>query len=114
MILLSRFLSEFFLLTHSYAWNDEDVKGLRLTGREALEENDECIVDQAWHLLHNCDIIVGHNLRRFDVKKLNARFAQFGYKPPSPYKIIDTLEICKNKFAFPSNKLNDVCQSLIS
>lgn len=105
-------LSEFFLLTHSYAWNDGEVQGLRLTGREALEENDECIVDQAWHLLHNCDIIVGHNLRRFDVKKLNARFAQFGYKPPSPYKIIDTLEICKNKFAFPSNKLNDVCQYL--
>ena len=105
-------LSEFFLLTHSYVWNDGDVQGLRLTGREALEENDECIVDQAWHLLHNCDILVGHNLRRFDSKKLNARFAQYGYKAPSPYKIIDTLEICKKKFAFPSNKLNDVCQYL--
>ena len=38
-------LSEFFLLTHSYAWNDGEVQGLRLTGREALEENDECIVE---------------------------------------------------------------------
>ena len=105
-------LEESFLLTHSWAWNDGEIYGTRLTGKEALEENDEVLVEQAWHLFNNASVIVMHNGRRFDAKKLNARFVLYGFPPPSPYKIVDTLEICKAKFGFPSNKLNDVCQYL--
>jgi len=45
------------------------------------------------------------NGKQFDLKKLNARFVFHGFKPPRPYKHIDTLTIAKSKFGFTSNKL---------
>ena len=108
----AQILNEWYLLTQSWAFNDGEIQGSKLSSKEAIEQDDEVLVSQVWHLLHNADIIVGHNLRRFDIKKVNARFAYYNYPAPSPYKIIDALEICKSKFAFPSNKLNDVCEYL--
>ena len=108
----AQILNEWYLLTQSWAFNDGEIQSSKLTSQEAIDQNDESLVLQVWHLLNNADIVVGHNLRRFDIKKINARFAYYRLPPPSPYKIIDTLEICKSKFAFPSNKLNDVCAYL--
>ena len=108
----AQILNEWYLLTQSWAFNDKEIEGSKLSGAEALAQDDEPLVLQVWHLLNNADIVVGHNLRKFDIKKINARFAYYNLPNPSPYKIIDTYEICKAKFAFPSNKLNDVCSYL--
>ena len=105
-------LSESFFLTASWAFNDEEVQSVRLTSNEALNEDDEALITKLWHVLNNSTVVVGHNLRRFDIKKINSRFAYYSLPPPSPYKIIDTLEIAKARFAFPSNKLNDLCEYL--
>jgi len=108
----SQILSESFFLTSSWAFNDRKVESMRLTPNEAVNEDDEALIACLWGVLDNSNVVVGHNLRRFDIKKINARFAYYGFKPPSPYKIIDTLEIAKSRFAFPSNKLNDLCEYL--
>ena len=108
----AQILSESFFLTASWAFNEGEVEGIRLTPNEALNEDDEALVTKLWHVLNNSTVVVGHNLRRFDIKKINSRFAYYSLLPPSPYKIIDTLEIAKAKFAFPSNKLNDLCEYL--
>lgn len=108
----AQILNEWYLLTQSWCFNDNEIQGSKLSGAEALAQDDEPLVLQVWHLLNNADIVVGHNLRKFDIKKINARFAFYNLPNPSPYKIIDTYEICKSKFAFPSNKLNDVCSYL--
>lgn len=105
-------LSESFFLTASWAFNDEEVQSVRLTSNEAKNEDDEVLVAKLWHVLDNSSVVIGHNLRRFDIKKINSRFAYYDMPCPSPYKIIDTLEIAKAKFAFPSNKLNDLCEYL--
>src|SRR5690554_2502619 len=68
-------------------------------------EDDTPLMQRLWKLLDDADIIVAHNGRRFDLKKINARFAIKGFKPPSPYRIVDTLEIAKKNFAFTSNRL---------
>jgi len=59
----------------------------------------------AWNILDAYDIIIGHNLDKFDLKKLNARFLYHGFSPPSSYQTIDTMKVLKKLFALSSNKL---------
>ena len=68
-------------------------------------ENDKALLDHLWMLLDEADIVIGHNMRQFDSKTINSRFLLNGHRPPSGYKVIDTLEIAKHKFKFISNKL---------
>jgi len=59
-----------------------------------------------WDLLDEADIVVGHNIDKFDIKKLNTRFAVHGFAPPMPYKTVDTLKAARTNFKFSSNKLD--------
>lgn len=56
-------------------------------------------------LMDEADIIVGHNSKKFDIKKLNASFVIANIEPPSSYRQIDTLTLAKKYFNFTSNKL---------
>ena len=102
-------ISDWFMLTWSAKWLfEEDVFSGRLTPEEALAEDDSRITADIWKLLNEADIIIAHNARRFDVKKLNTRFLLNGLNPPMPYQIIDTLEHLKKKFSISSNRLDYV------
>lgn len=68
-------------------------------------ENDKHLVEKLWKLMDEADIIIGQNIKAFDRKKINARFLHYGMKPPSSYKMIDTLTISKKNFALSSHKL---------
>ena len=74
--------------------------------KEIQIRNDKRIVVGLWKMLDEADIIIGHNAKNFDVKKSNTRFIANGLTPPSPYQIIDTLEVSKKHFAFTSNRLD--------
>jgi DNA polymerase elongation subunit (family B) len=63
------------------------------------------IVSQIWQLLDEADIVITQNGVRFDSKKLNARFVNHGFPPPSSYRHIDTLKIARKYFGFTSLKL---------
>lgn len=67
--------------------------------------DDLAVVQALWQIMHDSDIIIGQNLRRFDVRKIRARMLMHGMQPPSPFRVIDTLEQAKNVGAFTSNKL---------
>lgn len=98
-------IQESHLLSHAWAWGDGEVTGSILTRDEMLAHDPERLVLECWSLLDNCDILVAHNGKRFDVKKVNGYFLQYGMPPPSPYRVIDTLLIAKQKFALPFNSL---------
>lgn len=74
------------------------------TARTSLRD-DSALVKELWHLLNDADIIVGHNARSFDIKKINARLLCNGFGPYSPIRVVDTLTSTKANFSFPSNKL---------
>ncbi len=67
--------------------------------------DDRILLTFIWKLLDEADIVVGQNSKKFDIKKINARFKIHGFQPPSSYKQIDTLVMAKKNFAFTSNKL---------
>lgn len=63
-------------------------------------------------LLDAADIVVHYNGNKFDTPTLNKEFVKAGLLPPSPYKQIDLLRICRQVFRFESNKLDSITQSL--
>jgi len=106
-------INEWFMLTWSAKWLFHDeVLNAKLTGKEALKQNDKRIAKSIWKLLDEADIIIGHNIKKFDLKKLNARFLLHGLGTPSSFELIDTLLHARKSFSVHSNKLDYLAQIL--
>ena len=66
----------------------------------------EGMLTQMWEAVDQADIIVGHNIQGFDVKKLNSEWRDVGMVPPSTYKIVDTLRETRKHFGDESKTLD--------
>lgn len=82
------------------------------TPQEAINRDDKRIMLSLWDVMNQADIIIGHNLVRFDKRKVNARFLYHNLTPVSSYQTIDTLTELKKHFSLSSYKLDDVCKFL--
>lgn len=80
--------------------------------RNPLSGDCQLLLAQAWRLIDWADILITHNGKAFDLKKLYAKFILNGFKPPSPVRHIDTLAIAKKHFAFTSNKMEYLSDKL--
>ena len=101
------------MLSHAWCWGEDgEVFSSILTQKEALDKDDERIVLEAWSLFDQADIIVAHNGKRFDVNKCNGYFLKYGLPKPSPFKVIDTLEIAKKNFNLPFKSLEYLAKFL--
>jgi hypothetical protein len=104
-VALNQIKSDWYVLSWSAKWLGQPAV-LYKDQRNAKDiENDKELLKGIWKLLDEADIVVSQNGKAFDSKKLNARFVINGFKPPSPYRHIDTLILAKKHFAFTSNKL---------
>jgi len=92
---------------------DNEIKGDILTPKEAKIRRDKRISQSLWDLFDEADVLIAHNLKKFDRKKANARFILNGLEPPSPYEMIDTLLVARKEFGFTSNRLNFLGQILV-
>lgn len=100
-------ISEWFMLCWSAKWLfDDEVISDRLTGKEALEENDLRIVKSLWKLLDDAEIVIAHNGDSFDIPNMNTRFIVHNLPPTSPYQTIDTKTIASKQFGFTHNTLD--------
>ena len=79
------------------SWNTEDDKDILIAIHKLLDE---------------ADIIITQNGKKFDEKKLNARFVLNGMKPPSKCRHIDTCLVARRHFGFTSNKLEYMTDKL--
>lgn len=104
---LNQIDGEWFILSAAAKWlgSEEDEIFYKDLRGVVHKEDDRSILDMMWKLINEADVVIGQNSKKFDAKKLNARFIMNGYQPPSPYKHIDTLQIAKAVFGFTSNKL---------
>ena len=82
------------------------------TSEQADPRDDSGLLLLLWHVLDESDIVIGHNVKRFDLKKINARFMELGLPPPSPYRVIDTLEQAKSCVGLTSLKLEWLTKKL--
>lgn len=70
------------------------------------------MLDEAWALLDQADIVVTYNGRRFDHKHLNTEFLLEGMPPPAPFKMVDLFQVAKREFIFESHSLDYVARRL--
>ena len=98
------FEKEWELLCVGYKWLGETVQ---VAARPNFK-NEKALVTFAWKLLDKADVVIAHNGKAFDLKKLNAKFVYYDMGPPSPYRTVDTLLIARKYFAFNGNKLGDL------
>ena len=74
--------------------------------------NDSALLGKLWEVFDEADLIIGHNIINFDIRKANARYVKHLYGPPSPYETFDTLREARRHFMFSSNKLGDLARFL--
>ena len=100
-----RFKDEWKILGFAAKWLDGKI----IT---SYNINEDIILLDLFFLLDEADFVIAHNGDRFDIRKINAKFLEYKFSPPSPYQTIDTKKVLKRYFAFNSNKLDDICQLL--
>lgn len=103
--------ADWYILSYAAIWNhEEDVLYDYLTRYKEDyakdPENDYNLLLTLRDLLDEADIVVAHNGKSFDIKKINARFLKHGIKPPSPFRMVDTLLVARSQFNLTSNKLD--------
>ncbi len=75
--------------------------------------NDFLVVKKLREVFEDVDILIGHNSKKFDTKKFNARLIFHGLPPlPSGIQQLDTLTEVKKVAAFSSNRLDYLGQHL--
>jgi len=96
---------DWHVLTWAGKWLlEEEILSDVVTPQEALDGDDRRILQSIWDIVNEADIIIGHNAARFDMRKLNARWWSYGFPPPLPYRIIDTLREAQKLAATSSHK----------
>lgn len=74
--------------------------------------DDTRVVKEFNKILEKADAVIGHNIKNYDLKHLNARIMLNGLKPlilPHP---IDTLLMSRSNFNLPSHKLDELARAL--
>jgi len=105
--------SNWWILSWSAKWLFErDMMNDVVTSEEALNEDDERVSASLWKLVNEADIIITHNGKSFDHKMLNMRWVMHGFMPPAPFRIIDTYQVARSNFLFPSYKLDYIAKEL--
>ena len=109
-----RIVKDWFMLCWTAKWlYSNEIMGECVTPKEAKKRDDKRIVVPMWKLLEEADIVVGHNVKNFDLRKLNARFLDHGFtSPPLSYVIIDTLLQSRGTFDYSSHKLDYITKFL--
>lgn len=74
--------------------------------------NDKAMLQYLWILLDEADVVITQYGSGFDAPRLNTRFILHGFKPPKPYKHLDTYRIVKSVAQFTSNKLEYLTEKL--
>jgi DNA polymerase elongation subunit (family B) len=105
-----------YILSFSAKWlNDDYIYYGSLPDYPAYKKDksdDSELVADIRKMLDEADIVVAHNGKKFDIPIINARCLIHGYKPPSTYRVIDTLLVARSMFGFVSNKLDDLGKAL--
>jgi DNA polymerase elongation subunit (family B) len=89
--------------------NEYTTNVIALTSDEHTEKE---LLEAFVEVYNQADIVSGHNLKRFDIKKLNARLVVNGLEALQPKPCIDTLSQARKHFLLPNYKLDTVCRYL--
>lgn len=108
-------VQEYFLLCWSASYiGSSKIFSACVTPEQARNWTDAEILAPLHDLLSSADILAGHNVDAYDLKRINTRFITNGWKPiigldGTKKKTIDSLKIARKEFAFEDNSLDALC-----
>lgn len=96
-----------FLLAWAAKWADKQkVESAALSPAEAKAQDDSRIVASLADMIRTADVIVAHNLDRFDLPVLNTRLLALRLPPLPTVTRVDTLKVAKKNFRQTFNRLS--------
>lgn len=104
---LNQINEDWHLLSFSALWLGDSIDDLIYDDQRNEPDitNDDRLLKRLWELLDEADIVITQNGKKFDVPKIRARMVIREFKPFSPVRHIDLLDIAKRTFGFTSNRL---------
>jgi DNA polymerase III epsilon subunit-like protein len=104
-------IEDWSLLSYSAKWvGDNKIISSVLTPEEVAIRDDRRLAFEIWHLLNKANVVITHNGKRFDIKKINARLWKHKLTKPSSYKVIDTLVEAKKVFGLTYNTMDFIAE----
>jgi hypothetical protein len=104
---------EYYIICWSASYiGKEKIWSDCVTPEEAREWSDKRILGNLQELMASADILAGHNVDSYDLKRSNTRFLLNGLEPVTGKKTLDSLKIARSKFHFESNRLDYISQKL--
>lgn len=101
-----------------FAWQFLDEKKIHWLGlpsfpgyRKNLLDN-TALLKELHGIVSQADFLVGHNMKKYDDRRMNTDFICHGLPPVKPHRIVCTLEFARSKFDFNSNRLGDLAELL--
>lgn len=96
-----------FIICWAAKWfGESEIISDCVSPNEARMRHDKRISKSIWGIVNEADVLIAHNLVRFDKRKLFARFIQNGLPKPRDSRMIDTLTQAQKHFAFLYHKLD--------
>lgn len=102
------------MLCYSYQWG-LDGEPVVVSQRDFPRfrrdrKSDKDLVNTLADLIDEADVVIAHNGKNFDIKKLQARMFKHGRAKTSHFQWVDTLSIARRHFMHEGNKLDTLAQ----
>lgn len=107
-------IQEWFILSVQWSWdNSKKVNKLSVLDNKRGKKitDDSEIVRKISEIISEADEVVGHNIKQYDLKRINAKIIEHKLPPLRIPTIVDTL-VWARQFGFTSRKLGDLCKKL--
>lgn len=96
------------ILTAAWSWLGSGVVESFSDIEQIKNNEDSNAVALLWELFNQADAVIAHNGLAFDVKMLKTRAVANGFSDLPSVKVIDTLQMARKNFRFPSNRLDEL------
>jgi ribosomal protein L44E len=104
---------DWYIMCIAAKFLDEDEVYYWDVSKQRNKMDDSKILAKFQKLLDRADFVTGHNIDKFDTKKINTRnLLRDRNHVPLPIKSVDTLKIARKYFSFPSNSLDYIAKFL--
>jgi len=105
---LSQLMDSSYTMCFAAKWYGED----EIFFSSVYHDGNKKMLTKLWGMLNSADAVVHYNGTKFDIPTCNKEFILNKMTPPNPYHQIDLLKVAKDRFRFPSNKLDYVAKAL--
>ena len=109
---LNQIKTDWAALSIAAKWLGEDEVWYEDTRRKVTIRDDKDMIAKLCALLDQADIVVGQNVKKFDMRKIRARAMMHGLPPFKEPLVQDTMLMARSVGNFTSNKLEYLSKNL--